>query len=195
MLAAAACMQFSSCVAPVDTSDLDTSIASLSAEIDSASTESQQYEGGLIKILIESRKQVLQNTKAMLEQKRTGLNRCIKMSYQIDGAPYEVPADKEDRLQKLDKEIFDLKKEIGKAESEASQYSGGLIQLMLLSQVATSKNTLAMMRQQELLLSNDIPFFALYADTEPSTKVEKPSVPKHTKPKKKQTEKEILEQL
>jgi hypothetical protein len=188
-------MQFSSCVAPVDTSDLDSSIALLSAEIDSASEESRQYEGGLLKILIDSRKQVLQNTKAMLEQKRTGLNRYIKMSYAIDGVPYEVPADKEERLEKLTKEMADLEKDIGKAQLEASQYSGGLIQLMLLSQIATSKNTIAMLRQQELLLAHDIPLYSFYADSESSTSVSKPAIPKRKKPKKKQTEKEILDQL
>jgi hypothetical protein len=107
------------------------------------------------------RLETIQSTKAMLEQKKTGLKRYIPISYAIDGKKYSQPENKNDLLEELERDIESLKNDLAKAEKESKQYSGGLLGVISLTQVATIKNSIVLLDQKRLLLKHDIPYYSI----------------------------------
>jgi len=97
----------------------------------------------------------------MLEQKKTGLKRYIPISYAIDGKKYSQPENKNDLLEELERDIESLKNDLAKAEKESKQYSGGLLGVISLTQVATIKNSIVLLDQKRLLLKHDIPYYSI----------------------------------
>lgn len=154
------------CGKPPSTKEIDNDIKILNAQLEEAKKESSQYAGGLIKILIDSRIQILSNSKAMLEQKRTGLNRFIKIKYTVDGKIYKKSPDFEKEIESINKEIEEINEKIEETQSESDRYAGGLIKAMLESNIATMKNTLAFLEQKKLSLKYEIPIYLAPSFTE-----------------------------
>lgn len=150
------------------TEEIDSDIGLLDKEIKEATATVQDYSGGLLAILANVRLETLQSTKAMLEQKKTGLKRYIPVSYSVDGKKYSPPENKNDLLQELKQDIENLKNDLAKAEKESDQYGGGLLGVLFLTQVATEKNSIAFLEQRRLLLKHDIPYYSILPATSKS---------------------------
>jgi hypothetical protein len=151
----------SGCLNAPSTEEFDSEIALLNKQIESAKEESNHYSGGLIKILIDIRKDILTNTKLMLEQKRSGIKKFIKITYNINGTKYEPPPNKGNLLKELQKEIQTTNDNIQKARKESSRYTGGFIKGLAEIKAATLEDSLAFLTQREMLLKYDIPFYAV----------------------------------
>lgn len=143
------------------TEQIDSDIGLLDKEIKEATVTVQDYSGGLLSILANVRLETLKSTKAMLEQKKTGLKRYIPVSYSVDGKKYSPPENKDDLLKELEQEIENLKNDLAKAEKESEQYGGGLLGVLSLTQVATIKNSIAFLEQRRLLIKHDIPYYSI----------------------------------
>ena len=156
-----------SCSNVPSTGDLDRDIEGLNKQIKITENEANRYSGGLLKILIDLRKDILTNTKLMLEQKRSGLNRFIHINYTIDGKKYFPPNDKNELLKNIHDNITNYQKDIVKARKEGNRYSGGVIKVLIDVKAATLENSLAFLKQRELLLKYDIPFYSVIPKSEP----------------------------
>lgn len=150
------------------TEEIDRDIGLLDKEIKEVTATAQDYSGGLLGILANVRLETLQSTKAMLEQKRTGLKRYIPVSYSVDGKKYSPPENKNDLLKELEQDIENLKNDLAKAEKESDQYGGGLLGVLSFTQVATIKNSIAFLEQRRLLLKHDIPYYSILPATSKS---------------------------
>ena len=166
-----------------DPQPLKNEIAGLEQTIVKARAESGQYSGGLIKALLDSRIQILENTKAMLEQRLAAGNYGVKISYKVDGKEYIPPANKAEIIKNLESEALQVSQELANAKKEADKYSGGLVQAMALSTVATIQQQLAMLDMKHCALIYDIPLFAFIGggtstDMSGKTPVSAPGLPK-----------------
>jgi hypothetical protein len=143
------------------TEELDKDIAELAKDIKFTENEVNKYSGGLLKVLFEIRKEILTNTKLMLEQKRSGLKRFININYNVDGQKYMPPDNKDNLLKEIQIEINLVQNDIVKAKNESNRYSGGLIKGLIDIKAATLENSLAFITQREILLKYDIPFYSI----------------------------------
>jgi hypothetical protein len=123
------------------TEALDADLKVIRADIKSASNESAIYNGGLIKIMIEMRKQIMQTTEAMLESKRASVLRRIDLEYQVGGRA--VVTDDEAELKVIEQDIERTKSRLEADQTEADRYSGGLLQSMALMTAATDRTSLS----------------------------------------------------
>ncbi len=121
------------------TEALDADLKVIHADIKSANDESAGYNGGLIKVMIETRKQLLETTLAMIESKRTSILRRINLTYQVKGKDLVV----KDDLKIIDQDIASAKIKLQADQTEADRYSGGLLQSMALMAAATDRTTLS----------------------------------------------------
>jgi hypothetical protein len=123
------------------TEALDADLSAIQANIKSASDESARYGGGLIKIMIEMRKQILRTTEAMLESKRTSIIRRIDLKYQVSGKAIDNTDDVV--LKGIEQDIERAKLKLQGDQTESDRYSGGLLQSMALMAVATDQTALS----------------------------------------------------
>lgn len=114
-------------------------------EISAAKHIDQQFSGGLIKNLITARLEVLGTNKALLEQRINAIESGAKIDVVVSG----VKPDPE-LAASIKAEMEDLAVKINEAKTDASQYSGGLIQVLKLSTVATEEQSMAMLQQKYL---------------------------------------------
>ncbi|MCK4825795.1 hypothetical protein KA005_59150 [bacterium] len=143
-----------------DSQPLQNEIAGLEQQIKDTRIESEKYTGGLIKVLLDSRIQILEYTKAMLEQRLAAGNYRVKINYTVEGKEYVPSANKDEILKNLENEALGIVQEMEIVQKEADQYSGGLIRVMKLSTVATYQQQLAMLEMKRCALIYDIPLFA-----------------------------------
>ena len=130
------------------TASIDSDLKSVRTEILETQADAAKYGGGLILVEIQLRLATLQNTEAMLDQKRLSFLRGIELRY-TDGIPRaEISSDVQNQL---DAEISKANADATAADAEASRYSGGLIQTMALVRAATSRMTAAAASQQKVL--------------------------------------------
>lgn len=115
-------------------------------EIADATQIQSQYAGGLIKDLTTARLEVLGTNKALLEQRIY----AIEAGSKIDVAISSVKPNPESATA-IKTEIDRLNIQVGEAKKEAGQYSGGLIQALKLSAIATQEQTLALLQQRYLI--------------------------------------------
>ncbi|PWK42246.1 hypothetical protein [Pseudomonas sp. OV226] len=125
---------------------LETELAQTKQDIDAGTRSAAVYSGGLIKDLISTRVEILKTNQALLEQRIL----AVQSQSSVTIATVTSKVD-EDLASKLSVEITQAKAGIASAKAEAAQYSGGLIQALKLSTVATSEQTLAMLEQQYLV--------------------------------------------
>jgi hypothetical protein len=141
------------------TTELDNDLKQVRSDISAASSESEKYAGGLLKILIEVRRQTLQNTEAMLEQKRASVLRRINLDYRINGTLLHPASDKE--LNDINEEIQQAERKLAQSISNAKQYSGGLVQIMALATIETDKLALSTLRLKFYSAKYGFPFGGL----------------------------------
>jgi hypothetical protein len=124
------------------TAALDADLAHLSTEIADADAEAAKYQGGLIKSLTELRREILRSTEAMLQQKRASLLRRIDLSFTLEKSAPSPAA----KLEEIDADIRAAQSKLAADEMDAKRYTGGLVQAMALTTVATDRLTLSQLR-------------------------------------------------
>lgn len=117
----------------------------ISKQIDQAQSESEKYSGGLIKTLIDYRIATLYLTKSLVDQRITAIKTGAKLKIE---APATLP--NPDEATAIEKEIESIDQQIAKTQQNADQYNGGLIQVQLLSTIATMQQTRALTEQKML---------------------------------------------
>lgn len=117
----------------------------ISKQIEQAQSESEEYTGGLIKTLIDSRIATLKLTKALVDQRITAIKTGAKLKVEAPATPAQP-----DDAAALAKEIESIDQRIEKTQQNADQYSGGLIHAQLLSTIATMQETRALAEQRML---------------------------------------------
>lgn len=165
-----------SCQVP-STEELDKEISKIEKEIISVNNESEKYSGGLIKALIDIRKETFKNTKTILEQKKLGIKRFIPVTYTIDGEKYSPPDNKMELINDIQMDIEKLERGAEKIQKKSNKYTGGLIKVMLQMELATVENNVAFLEQRKLLLKHDIPLYTVMPklDNKKSDKEFKPT--------------------
>ncbi|MFZ4835116.1 hypothetical protein [Rouxiella sp. Mn2063] len=124
---------------------LKSELSQTEKEIAEATELQEQFTGGLIKNLTTARLEVLGTNKALLEQRINAIESGAKIDLAISGVKPNPEA-----ATALKTEIDNLAVQIIEAKKEASLYSGGLIQALKLSTVATQEQTMAMLQQRYL---------------------------------------------
>ncbi|WP_061708122.1 hypothetical protein [Pseudenterobacter timonensis] len=128
-----------------EVSALKAELSQTEGEISAAKEVDQQFSGGLIKNLTTARLEVLGTNKALLEQR---IN-AIESGAKIDVVVSATKPDPE-LAASIKTEIDKLTVKINEAKADASQYTGGLIQALKLSAVATEEQSMAMLQQKYL---------------------------------------------
>ena len=124
---------------------LKVELSQTEGEISAAKHIEQQFSGGMIKNLTTARLEVLGTNKALLEQRINAIESGAKIDVVVSG----VKPDPE-LAASIKAEMEDLAVKINEAKTDASQYSGGLIQVLKLSTVATEEQSMAMLQQKYL---------------------------------------------
>jgi hypothetical protein len=140
---------------------LDSDLKDVRAAIRDADNDAAQYAGGLIKTQIELRKQFYKTTEAILLQKRSSLLRRIDLRYTVDGRLIEQAS--AEVLAALRNDIDQVSSQVTAAQNDSAKYSGGLIQAMYLSSVASGQLTIAGLRQKYYAAKWGIPYLAVDA--------------------------------
>jgi hypothetical protein len=156
LLSMTACAQS---LPPEKAAMLKADIALVDAQIKSAEAEDAKYSGGLIKALIGTRLEILRQTKAMLDQRSKASIFGIALKYTVDGKPFTLPPTAKSELAGVDAEMAALKIKIAGQEEEVARYSGGLLQAMAMSTLATMRQTEAMLEQKRLAIQYELPQF------------------------------------
>lgn len=141
-------------VKPADAETLaaiDRDIADQQDILNQGRKEVDRYAGGLIQTLASARVAISETTLAALAQKRLMLKYGIAFPKTVLPPPL---APDRSALSAIEADIEALRKVIAEGELEAARYSGGLIQAMILSRIATDKVTLALLEQRRLTLKH-----------------------------------------
>lgn len=138
---------------------LDADLSALKERIHSAEQDSARYTGGLIKALVSARLEILLNSEAMLEQKKSSLVRFINLDYTIDGKSVEQASP--EMMSALEKEVDAAKAEIRAAEDESARYAGGLLKNLADAKVSAGQLKLAMLDLRYLSWKWGIPVYGL----------------------------------
>ncbi|MFH1800599.1 MAG: hypothetical protein ABH891_07140 [Candidatus Omnitrophota bacterium] len=152
-------LMLTSCAQPIDTKKIDSEITSLNAQVAELQKEKQNYSGGLVLDLLTVREQIYKNTLAMLEQKRQGINKFIKISYSVNGEAIDEAVDSTKEIKRLEEEIAKAKGSISDSQKESAEYSGGLIKVMIDMRIATEQVSLAALEQKRLSLLYKFPIW------------------------------------
>ena len=122
---------------------LEGELTQVQVGIEAAEQDHQSYSGGLVKSLIAVRLEILRTNQALIQQRIHALESGA-------GIDIVVTASKPDPelAARLLQEIESQRAKVTKAAQEANRYSGGLVQAMALSALATARNTLAMLEQR-----------------------------------------------
>lgn len=122
-----------------------------------------------MKALLGSEMEILRQTRAMLQQRASSWTFGIGLRYSVDGRPFVPPADAPQQLATVEAEIAQTREKLAGAEAEAARYSGGLVQALSVSTVATMRNSLAMLEQRRLALKYALPQFIGFQGEHPAT--------------------------
>ena len=122
-------------------------------EIKEAEIKDASYAGRLIKVLINTRMEILKTNKALIEQRIQSLESGAKITLET----YKTEPDSQQASQILE-EVEKQTKELESAKREANRYSGGLILAMKQSAIATQEQTIAVLKQKYLILKYGLLF-------------------------------------
>ncbi len=126
--------------------ELRSELNAIKKEISEAEAKDASLAGGLVKALVGARIETLKTTEALIQQRIYALEAGAKITVETKG----TQANPEEAA-KLEKEIQTQEAQLRSAQEEAAQYSGGLVQALKLSAIATHEQTLAMLRQRYLI--------------------------------------------
>ena len=124
---------------------LERELAQVQAEIKAAEEDERTYSGGLIQTLIALRLEILRTSHALIQQRIHALESGAEINIVVPGLEPDP-----EMAANLLAEIEAQREKVTEAEQEAARYSGGLVQAMALSALATARNTLAMLEQRYL---------------------------------------------
>ena len=147
------------------TQELDADLNQLRSEIKQATDAAENYAPSAIRSLIELRRQTLENTEAMLKQKKASVPRRVSLSYRIDGQQVEPASDKE--LTGIKDELAQAEQKISQSIKNAEQYSGGLAQALALMTVETDRLSASQLRLKFYLAKHGLPAFGVRDDKKP----------------------------
>lgn len=122
---------------------LGAELVEVQAAIEAAEEDDRAYSGGLIKTLIALRLEILRTNHALIQQRIHALESGAEVDIVVSGSEPDS-----ELASRLLVEIESERSKLAEAEQEAARYSGGLVQAMALSAVATQRNTLAMLEQR-----------------------------------------------
>jgi len=131
---------------------LDRDIAAQQEILSQGRKDLERRSGGLIQTLAGARVAISETTVAALAQKRLMLKYGIALPKTVPTLPPFAP--ERTALSAIEADIEAQRKIIAEGELEAARYSGGLVQAMILSRVATDKLTLALLEQKRLALKH-----------------------------------------
>lgn len=134
---------------------LRTELEATKKEVAAAEAQYTQYSGGLIKVLIGLRLEVLKTNEALIQQRIHAIESGARVTIQTAATKPDP-----ERAKQLEAELTKQELKVSEAEGKASAYSGGLVGAMALMSVATERNTLAMLRQQYLIAKHGLAFVA-----------------------------------
>jgi hypothetical protein len=123
--------------------DLKQDLDRIRQEIERGTQDDAAYSGGLIKTLIGMRLEVLKTNEALVQQRIHALESGARITVVVNATKPDPT-----RATELAKEIESQRAKVEEARAEADRYSGGLVQAMAETAVATNRNTLAMLEQQ-----------------------------------------------
>ena len=144
--------------------EVDRDLNSIRSEIAQTRAEIARYSGGMFLLQAQLRLQTLENTEAMLEQKRLSFLRGLKLSYRETTPRIQTDAD----IARLRDDLAKANAEIVDAEAEAARYAGGMIQSVAVLRAATGRMSAALIEQQIVLSRYGIPLPAFITDRQPS---------------------------
>lgn len=153
---------------PPPSGEIAADIAAIDVRLRQAEAEDARLAGGLVKALLGSEMGILRQTRAMLQQRASSWTFGIGLRYSIDGRPFVPPENGPQQLAEVEAEIAQSKEKLAAAEAEAARYSGGLVQALSLSTVATMRNSLAMLEQRRLALKYALPQFVGFQGEHPA---------------------------
>ncbi|GHU12804.1 hypothetical protein FACS1894185_7060 [Betaproteobacteria bacterium] len=143
---------------------LRTELTATDADISSATKEDENVTGGLLKALIATKLEILKTNKALLQQRINAVESGAQITVSV---PAYKPDAKE--AERLAKDIESQINEIKSAREDAGQYSGGLVLAMKLSAIATQEQTLAMLKQRQLVAKYGLAHFVASASNNATT--------------------------
>jgi hypothetical protein len=158
--------------------DLKQDLGRIRQEIEHATKDDAAYSGGLIKSLIGVRLEVLRTNEALVEQRIHAIEAGTRITLVVNAAKTDPT-----RAAELANEIESQKAQVAEARAEADRYSGGLVQAMAETAVATARNTLAMLEQQFFIAQYGLAMphaaveTAAAAETQSKTTSSSPAVP------------------
>lgn len=144
-------------------SQLRAELAATDDEISAAAKDDASLSGGLVKALIRTRLEILKTNKALIQQRIHATEARAPITLSVWS--YKVDQQEADRLAG---EIESQAKEIQAAKEDASRYSGGLVLAMKLSSIATQEQTVAMLKQRQLVAKYGLAYAAASISTENS---------------------------
>ena len=125
--------------------ELRSEAAIVQVEISKAQERSDQYKGGLLKTLIDTRIEILKTNEALLEQFALALESGAKIDQSVKAHQPD-----QDRANEISAEIQKQKLKLAEAKGKADAYSGGLLKVLSLSTVVTIEQSIAILEQQHL---------------------------------------------
>ena len=141
-----------------DTKSLNSDLALVRTQIEDAHRQDETFSGGAIKALIQLRLNTLQQTEALLEQKKSSLLRRVWMNYTVDGHSIAV-ASKSD-LDAVSVDIKTAEEKLKLSTLKAEQYSGGLIQGLAAMTVETDRMSVAQLWLKFYSAKHGLPLFS-----------------------------------
>jgi hypothetical protein len=153
-----------------DTASLNSDLVLVKAQIEDAHRQDEKFSGGAIKALIQLRLNTLQQTEALLEQKKSALLRRVWMHYTVDGHSIAV-ASKAD-VDAIVVEIGEAQEKLKRSTLNAEQYSGGLIQGVALMTAEIDRLSVAQLTLKYYSAKYGLPTFSGALEQNP-----KPTVP------------------
>lgn len=133
--------------------ELKIELTKVDNEVKEAENKNATYSGGLIKVLVNARIEILKTNKALIEQRINALETGAKIT--IETFKTETNPEEANRILE---EIEKQNKEIESAKKEACKYSGGLILAMKQAAIATQEQTIAMLKQKYLIFKYGLGF-------------------------------------
>ena len=153
---------------PPPSGEIAADIAAIDMRLRQAEAEDARLAGGLVKALLGSEMGILRQTRAMLQQRASSWTFGIGLRYSVDGQSFVPPPNAPEQLATVEAEIAQTKEKLAAAEAEAARYSGGLVQALSLSTVATIRNSLSMLEQRRLALKYALPQFVGFQGEHPA---------------------------
>lgn len=156
------------CSDPETARRLAAEIALVEAKIAEARVDRAQYgEGSILHALVSLRLHMYEQTRAMLEQKKTAAWYFPRFTYTVDGRVYEPPADLSVRIADLDARLQAAISDTELAETKAAG-TGGLLGALAAMEVETKRLLISQLEYQKIAYESGFPPY-IAPETEDST--------------------------